>query len=242
MSQRRLQVGSVYKLVQTGTVVFVEALSQTAARVVALPEQPSDRDQNDRVFCPGAVRGKAVSPHLECERIDVITERNQAFIDNFRVLRASRGIDHVDRTPEEIAAAEAVAQAAAAPKRSKHIGKTDTDEPRPERRKRGDKTPKEPKLSKREQRDGLYYQLDPTKTLPDKALWKEKNRGWLVVESMKVHSCKATIVEVGETLAADPRFRSKQPALKLARKYIFRLMKTGQVTRCADAAKVEAAV
>lgn len=101
--------GQVVVLSLDGTLVYVESLEPTFAGVVALPDQPPSR-ADERVFTPGAVRTKKISPMAGFDRVvpvEDLTERNKEFIGTYEQLRAQHGIAYVHRTPEELAALEA---------------------------------------------------------------------------------------------------------------------------------------
>jgi hypothetical protein len=98
--------GTIVVLDLDGTLVYVEDVQPTGARVVALPEQPADRKEN-AVFTPGRVGSKVISPYSGAARtleVKDLTERNKEFIGTFEKLRTQHGPNYVARTPEEEAA------------------------------------------------------------------------------------------------------------------------------------------
>jgi len=106
-----LTPGTVGVLSLDGTLVYIEAIEQTFAGVVALPDQPTDR-KDERVFTPGRVGMKKISPFSEFDKtvpIEDLTQRNKDFIGTFEKLRSVHGPNFVDRTPEEEAAYQAQA-------------------------------------------------------------------------------------------------------------------------------------
>lgn len=101
-----LEPGTIVVLSLDGTLVFVEDLQSTFAAVVALPEQPTQR-ADDRVFTPGKVGVKRISPFSTFDRIvprDQLSARNAHFLDTYEDLRDKHGNHYVARTPEEEAA------------------------------------------------------------------------------------------------------------------------------------------
>lgn len=101
-----LDPGTVVVLSLDGTMVFVEDLQSTFAAVIALPEQPTQR-ADDRVFTPGKVGPKRISPFSSFDRVigrDQLSARNAEFLDTYEDLRDKHGPHHVARTPEEEAA------------------------------------------------------------------------------------------------------------------------------------------
>jgi hypothetical protein len=101
-----LEVGSVVLLSLDGTLVYVESTQPTFAAVVALPEQLKDR-ADDRVFTPGKVGAKKISPFSTTDRVLAVSEltpRNREFIGTYEKLREQHGPHYVQRTPEEEAA------------------------------------------------------------------------------------------------------------------------------------------
>lgn len=106
-----LTPGTVGVLALDGTLVYIEAIEQTFAGVVALPDQPSER-KDERVFTPGRVGMKKISPFSEFEKtvpVGELSQRNRDFIGTFEKLRSVHGPNFVDRTPEEEAAYQAQA-------------------------------------------------------------------------------------------------------------------------------------
>lgn len=109
MKGQSLEQATVVILALDGTLVYVEAVEPTFAAVVALPDQPTARE-DDRVFTPGRVGAKKISPFSVADKVVAISElseRNKNFIGTFEVLRTTHGNNYVDRTPEELAAHEA---------------------------------------------------------------------------------------------------------------------------------------
>lgn len=100
--------GTVVVLKLDGSLVYIEAVETMYVAAVALPEQPSDR-ADERVFKPGCVGAKKISPFAEGEIVLVsdLSERNKNFIGTYEQLRTQHGPTYVDRTPEELAAHEA---------------------------------------------------------------------------------------------------------------------------------------
>lgn len=120
-----LKEGTVVVLAIDGSLVYVESIQPTHAAVVALPEQITQA--STRVFTPGCVGVKKISPYSEADRVlpvDQLSERNQKFLEvtsengwhEYEVLRATHGPSYVARTPEEIAAMSVTK--AAKPKRA----------------------------------------------------------------------------------------------------------------------------
>jgi hypothetical protein len=106
-----LEPGKVYVLAIDNTMVYVETVTATFASVVALPEQPPTRT-DDRVFTPGKVGAKKISPFSlpdenfpdsEAGHIPVtqLSDRNKDFIGTFEKLREANGPNFVDQTEEE---------------------------------------------------------------------------------------------------------------------------------------------
>lgn len=109
-----LEVATVVVLALDGTLVYVESVQPTFVGVVALPDQPVER-ADERVFTPGRVGAKKISPFSVADKIVAIadlSDRNKTFIGTYEQLRLAHGPNHVDRTPEE----EAALAAANAPK------------------------------------------------------------------------------------------------------------------------------
>lgn len=101
--------GQVIVLSVDGTLVYVESVEPTYAAVVALPDQPTER-ADERVFTPGRVGSKKISPFSTADKevaIIDLTQRNKDFIGAFEKLRTEHGPNYVDRTPEELVAHEA---------------------------------------------------------------------------------------------------------------------------------------
>lgn len=89
-----------------GTLVYVEDIQPTFAAVVAFPEQPAERS-DDRVFTPGRVGAKKISPFAQAGKtvaIADLSERNKLFLDSYEKIRDERGPNVIQRTPEEEAA------------------------------------------------------------------------------------------------------------------------------------------
>lgn len=123
-----LEQGQVVVLALDGSLVYVESVQTAYAEVVALPEQLATRTEGP-VFTPGRVGAKKISPFSKADRVVPVTdltERNKTFIMSFEKLRAEFGPNHIDRTPEELAAF----QAANAPKPDKATLKLQRDEAR----------------------------------------------------------------------------------------------------------------
>src|SRR3954471_16672904 len=98
--------GTVVVLSLDGTMVYIEAVCPTHASVVALPEQPKARD-DDRVFTPGKVGIKKISPFSSSDKDVAVTDlsaRNREFIGTYEKLREQHGAHYIARTPEEEAA------------------------------------------------------------------------------------------------------------------------------------------
>lgn len=111
--------GTIVVLDLDGTLVYVEDVQPTGARVVALPEQLPERKEN-AVFTPGRVGAKVISPYSSAARlvsVPDLSERNRDFVGTFEKLRAQHGPNYIARTPEEEAAmAVTKAKASDAPK------------------------------------------------------------------------------------------------------------------------------
>ena len=104
-----LEQGQVVVLDLDGTLVFIESVQPTFVAVVALPDQFTGRE-DDRVFTPGRVGSKKISPFSRASRVvpaSELTERNTVFIGAYEALRTEHGPNYVDRSPEELAAHEA---------------------------------------------------------------------------------------------------------------------------------------
>lgn len=101
-----LEPGNIVTLELDGTLVYVENVQPTFAAVVALPEQLSER-ADERVFTPGKVGAKKISPFSSAEKhfkpAD-LSPRNRDFIRTYERLREQHGPHYVQRTPEEEAA------------------------------------------------------------------------------------------------------------------------------------------
>lgn len=106
-----LAVGQVVVLAIDNTMVYVEQVTPTFASVVALPEQPATRT-DDRVFTPGKVGAKKISPFsLPDENfpdseggvipVPQLSQRNKDFIGTYEKLRADNGPNFVDQTEAE---------------------------------------------------------------------------------------------------------------------------------------------
>jgi hypothetical protein len=101
--------GTVVELALDGTVVYVENVSNSYAAVVALPDQTQSQAgrADDRVFTPGRVGAKKLSPFAGANRIIEVpdlSQRNREFIGTYETLRAQHGPNYVDQTEEERAA------------------------------------------------------------------------------------------------------------------------------------------
>lgn len=104
-----LEPGSIVVLSLDGTLVYIEDVQSTFAAVVALPDQPPG-DASKRVFSPGKVGAKKISPFSTWSRqiaVSDLSDRNKDFIANYETWRGKFGPNYIHRTPEEIAAAEA---------------------------------------------------------------------------------------------------------------------------------------
>ena len=113
-----LKEGEAVTLDIDGTLVYVESVQQTFVAVVALPEQPADRDVTPS-FTPGKVGAKRISPYVKPRKafsMDDLSPRNVDFIARYERLREQHGNAYIDRTPEELAA---ITAAAAAPAKTK---------------------------------------------------------------------------------------------------------------------------
>jgi len=113
----KFKVGDYLLLERTNTIVWVEAITAVAVKVVALPEQAEDTDR--RVFTPGSLRAKAISPFIQESplKATAISDRNREFIEQLDALRAEHGLGFIDQPAQEIAM-----PAAAAPKKTKSKG------------------------------------------------------------------------------------------------------------------------
>lgn len=90
-----LQAGQVVDLSLDGTRVYIEEVAPTHLTVVPLPEQPPDR-ANERVFMPGRVGGRKISPMAEGTVIaGPHSARNQNFIDTYKALRDQFGQNYI---------------------------------------------------------------------------------------------------------------------------------------------------
>lgn len=101
-----LQVDTIVVLMLDGTLVYVEDVQKTFAAVVALPEQPPERDAESRVLIPGRVGPKKISPYSQpSDVIDAmdLSQRNKDFVCTFKTLRETHGPNFIDATPEEAA-------------------------------------------------------------------------------------------------------------------------------------------
>jgi hypothetical protein len=119
--------GQVVVLKLDGSLVYIEAVEAMYVAAVALPEQPADR-ADERVFKPGCVGAKKISPFAEGDVVLVsnLSERNKKFIGEYEGLRKQHGPTYVDRTPEEQAAFEA-ANAPKPPKADKAAKKAERE-------------------------------------------------------------------------------------------------------------------
>lgn len=98
--------GTIVVLSLDGTMVYIESVCPTFAAVIALPEQPTER-ADDRVFTPGKVGAKKISPFSTTDRVVAVgdlTPRNREFIGTYEKLRTEHGAHYIQRTPEEAAA------------------------------------------------------------------------------------------------------------------------------------------
>jgi len=124
--------GQVVTLKLDGTLVYVESVESTFAAVVPLPEQDASRE-DERVFTPGRVGAKKISPFSEGTPVTTdLSDRNKKFIAEYEGLRVLHGPNYVDRTPEELAAFEA----ANAPKQPKAVKVKLTDEEKAAKKKK----------------------------------------------------------------------------------------------------------
>lgn len=92
-----LEQGTVVTLASNGTLVYVEEVLPAFVEVVALPDQPDTRE-DERVFHPGAVRAKKISPFSSPETthpIESLTEDNQTFITELDTLRSEHGLKYI---------------------------------------------------------------------------------------------------------------------------------------------------
>lgn len=102
--------GTIVVLDLDGTLVYVEDVQPTGARVVTLPEQFPER-KDSAVFTPGRVGAKVISPYSGFTRevaVTALSQRNKDFIGTYEVLRSQLGPNHIARTPEEEAAMSVV--------------------------------------------------------------------------------------------------------------------------------------
>lgn len=116
-----LEVGTIVVLSLDGTLVYVEDVQPTFAAVIALPEQPTER-ADDRVFTPGKVGPKKISPFSQSDKQVKVTDlspRNREFIGTYEQLRKQHGPHYVQRTPEE----EAMSVKKITPTRAEGTGK-----------------------------------------------------------------------------------------------------------------------
>jgi hypothetical protein len=96
-----LEVGTIVVLALDGTLVYVEEVQPTFASVVALPEQFAERS-DERVFTPGKVSAKKISPYSQADRklsVSELTERNREFIGTYEKLRQQHGPHHIVKDP-----------------------------------------------------------------------------------------------------------------------------------------------
>lgn len=101
--------GQCVVLAIDGSLVYVETVTNAWCEVVALPDQPKEREEGP-VFTPGRVGAKKISPFSAADKVVEIadlSERNKKFIGEFEALRKQHGPNYVDRTPEEQAAFDA---------------------------------------------------------------------------------------------------------------------------------------
>lgn len=121
-----LEPGSVVVLSLDGTMVYVESVCPTFAAVIALPEQPTER-ADDRVFTPGKVGAKKISPFSTTDKTVAVSElsaRNREFIGTYESLRVAHGPHYIHYTPEEAAAMSVKkVTGGSAPRASKGTGK-----------------------------------------------------------------------------------------------------------------------
>lgn len=120
-----LQRGTIVVLALDGSLVYVEDVQPTYAAVVALPEQPTTRDDKQGVFTPGKVGAKKISPFSQPDRdvaVSDLSPRNKEFIGTYEQLRNQHGVHYVQRTAEE-AAAMTVRKETGAPKGARGVGK-----------------------------------------------------------------------------------------------------------------------
>jgi hypothetical protein len=112
-----LDPGTIVVLALDGTLVYVEDVQPAFAAVVALPDQPPG-DASKRVFTPGRVGAKKISPYSAAKHVVKVTElseRNKDFLGNYETWRGKHGVNYIHRTPEELAAMS-VTKAEPAPK------------------------------------------------------------------------------------------------------------------------------
>jgi hypothetical protein len=113
----KLKPATIVVLMLDGTLVFVEDVQPAFASVVALPEQPPERNPESYVLIPGRVGAKKISPYSEPSdtiALEDLSERNREFLASFLTLRKLHGPKFVDQTPEE--AAMSVRKAGPAPR------------------------------------------------------------------------------------------------------------------------------
>lgn len=102
-----LERGTIVVLSLDGTLVYVEDVQPMWAAVVALPEQPAERNDDRGVFTAGKVSPKKISPFSAADRVVAVpdlSERNREFIGTYEQLRTAHGPHYIQRTPEEEAA------------------------------------------------------------------------------------------------------------------------------------------
>ena len=114
MNNISLKQGTVVMLSLDSTMVYVESIGDPNdpeatpiyIAVVALPEQPSGQ-KDDRVFTPGRVGSKKISPYSQATKevpVADLSERNQKFLQTYVAWRDEHGANYVDMTEEERAA------------------------------------------------------------------------------------------------------------------------------------------
>lgn len=92
-----LAQGQVVVLALDGTLVYVEQVEQFFIGVVALPDQPTER-ADDRVFTPGRVGAKKISPMATADKVvpvEELSDRNKTFIATYEALRAQHGNNYI---------------------------------------------------------------------------------------------------------------------------------------------------
>jgi hypothetical protein len=137
-----LQQGQVVTLDIDGTLVHVEEVAATYIAVVALPEQPTDRDASP-VFTPGKVGSRKISPYVRPRKVftlEELSERNQKFIGMYPELREKNGNTYIDRTDAELAAVTAAAAAPPTKSEARAAKKAERQAAKEAKRAKGDKS------------------------------------------------------------------------------------------------------